>query len=59
MVEKMMVLIEDKFLSLIKKDKRCRSKDKFFGLTREEGGCCDKDKVFFIGLIPYKEDKKS
>ncbi len=29
MVEKMMVLIEDKFLSLIKKDKRCRSKDKF------------------------------
>lgn len=59
MVEKMMVLIEDKFLSLIKKkDKRCRSKDKFFGLTREEGGCCDKDKVF-IGLIPYKEDKKA
>ncbi|MFY4766946.1 conjugal transfer protein TraN, partial [Campylobacter sp. GB48] len=46
--------IEDKFLSLIKKDNRCRSKDKFFGLT---GGCCDKDKVF-IGLVPCKEDEK-
>ncbi len=48
--------IEDKFLSLIKKDNRCRSKDKFFGLTG--GGCCDKDKVF-IGLAPCKEDEKS
>ncbi len=46
--------IEDKFLSLIKKDNRCRSKDNFFGLT---GGCCDKDKVF-IGLVPCKEDEK-
>lgn len=32
MVGKMMVLIEDKFLSLYGKDNRCRSKDKFFGL---------------------------
>lgn len=53
-----MVLIEDKFLSLIKKDNRCRSKDKFFGLTDGGGGCCDNDKVF-IGLIPCKEDEKS
>lgn len=55
MVGNIMVLVEDKFLSLMEKIIDVAPKTSFFGLTG--GGCCDKDKVF-IGLVPCKEDEK-
>ena len=46
----MMVLAQDKFLSLMEKIIDVALKTNF-GLTR--GGCCDKDRVF-IWLVPKK-----